>query len=333
MPRLGGAFLFTTFSSMKSLSAFLVFTILLSCNNATENRITDYTITEKDLIPEGLAFDQNTQKIYVSSTHKCKIVTIDKDGKVSDFIKDGQDDIKSVIGMEVDEKTNSLWAVSCEAPEFLPLTNRGTENFRSSIYHFNLADGKLIKKYSLNKDSVFLNDLTVADDGTVYITESLQSGVYCIKSGSDSLEHILDLKDNGFVNGISFTDKPGLLYVATGKGIYKIDLSTKQASLLPEASSLKATDIDGLSFHDNYFIGHQSTAVTRFYLSPQRDSIIKADTLNSGKEFNASTTGEVSPDSYYFIVNSQIQSGIDAANKKLKPLDSLTNIIIRKIKL
>src|SRR4030095_160683 len=324
---------FFTFSSMKQVFTFIVIAILLACNNANENRITDYTLTEKDLIPEGLAFDEKAQKIYVSSTHKCKIVSIDKDGKVSDFVKDGQDDLKSVIGREVDEKTNSLWAVSCEAPEFLPLTNKGNENFRSSIFHFNLADGKLIKKYALNKDSVFLNDLTVADDGTVYVTESLQAGLYAIKPGSDSLQHLLDLKDNGFINGISFTDKPGFLYVATGKGIFKIDLSTNQASLLPETSSLKATDIDGLSFHDNYFIGHQSTAVTRFYLSPQRDSIIKADTLNSGKEFSASTTGEVSPDSYYFIVNSQIQTGIDFQNKKLKPLDSLSNIIIRKIKL
>jgi hypothetical protein len=239
-----------------------------------------------------------------------------------------------VIGMEVDEKTKSLWAVSCEALDVLPLKDPGQRQWRSSVYQFNLKDGKLLGKYELNKDSVFLNDLTIADDGTVYISESVQKGVYVIKPGADSLELFLQIKlPYQYINGICFTDKPGALFVASTQGIIKVDLSTKQYSLLPEANSLKALDIDGLSFRDNHFIAHQSTAVTRFYLTPARDSIVKVDTLNSGKEFNASTTGEVSSSHYYFIVNSQIQSGIDYANKKLKPPDSLSNIIIRKIKL
>ena len=123
------------------------------------------------------------------------------------------------------------------------------------------------------------------------------------------------------------------LFVASTEGIIKIDLSTKAYSLLPETGSLKALDIDGLAFWDNYFIANQSSALTRFYLSSSGDSIVKADTLNTGKEFDASTTGEVANGNYYFIVNSQIQSGIDYANKRLKPIDSLSDIIIRKIKL
>jgi hypothetical protein len=88
-----------------------------------------------------------------------------------------------------------------------------------------------------------------------------------------------------------------------------------------------------LAFTGNYFIAHQSSIISRVNLSPGRDSIIKADTLNGGKEFDGSTTGEVSGDHYYFIVNSQIQSGVDYKNRRIKPLDSLADIIIRKIKL
>ena len=319
---------------MRSLFATAIFLSFIACASKHDENVKDFVLKEKDLVPEGVAFDVATQTIYVSSTYKRKIISIDKDGKVSDFINESQDDIKSVIGMEVDEKTNSLWAVSCEALDVLPLINPGQRQWWSSVYQFNLKDGKLVKRYDLNKDSVFLNDLTVANDGTVYITESIQRGVYIIKPGADSLELFLEIRPPyQFINGICFTDKPGSLFVASTEGIIKIDLSTKQYSLLSETSALKALDIDGLSFKDNYFIAHQSNAVTRFYLSPARDSIIKADTLNSGKEFNASTTGEVSSSHYYFIVNSQIQSGIDYANKRLKPIDSLTNIIIRKIKL
>ena len=315
------------------LSFFICLLILISCKTREGSRIKDYILTEIDLVPEGVAFDSTTQTIYVSSTYKRKVISIDKNGKVADFITEAQDDIKSVIGMEVDAKRNCLWAISCEAADVLPLKDGGKRQWWSSVYQFSLNDGKLIKKYAINKDSVFLNDLTVADDGTVFITESIQKGLYVLKPGADSLQLFLDLEPYQFINGICFADKPGYLFVASTEGIIKIDLTTREYSLLPQTGTPKAFAIDGLAFWNNYFIAHQSRAVTRFYLSPARDSIIKADTLNSGKEFNSSTTGEISDGYYYFIVNSQIQSGIDYTNKKLKPLDSLSNIIIRKIKL
>ena len=318
---------------MLRLIVILLLLACISCNTKEEIRIKDYILTEKDLVPEGVAFDESSQTIYVSSTYKRKIVAIGKDGNVKDFVAEAKDDIKSVIGMEVDEKTNSLWAVSCEALDVLPLKNPGKEQWRSSVYHFNLADGKLLGRFPLDKDSVFLNDLTIGDDGSVYITESIQNAVYVLRPGSDSLEFFLELKPYHFINGISFADKPGYVFAASTEGILKIELATKKYSLLPESGSLKALGIDGLAFWDNYFIAHQSRAVTRFYLSALRDSIVKADTLNAGNEFNSSTTGEVGKGYYFFIVNSQIRSGIDYQNKRIKPLDSLSNIIIRKIKL
>ena len=61
--------------------------------------------------------------------------------------------------------------------------------------------------------------------------------------------------------------------------------------------------------------------------------IIKSEILDSGSEFDASTTGEVANDAYYYIVNSQLSSGIDFKSKSAKPMDSLENVIIRKISL
>ena len=106
---------------MQIILALVVIVLFTSCAGKKENKITDYIISERDIIPEGVAFDAATQTIFVSSTYKRKIVSIDKDGKVSDFITESQDDIKSVIGMEVDSKTKSLWVVSSEAADVLPL--------------------------------------------------------------------------------------------------------------------------------------------------------------------------------------------------------------------
>lgn len=318
---------------LKYLCCVFMILFFLSCDRAPVEKIIDQIITEKDLVPEGVTFDPATSTIYIGSTYKRKIVSIDKNGKISDFITEGQDDIKSVIGMEVDTKRNCLWAISSEAKQVLPLKNPGSRQWWSSVYQYDLKNGKLLKKYLLNRDSVFLNDITVADDGTVYVTETRNAAIYKLDPGKDTLSIYLNISPYTFANGICFTDKPGLFFVSCSEGILSIELATKKITLLPAQGENKALSIDGLSFSDNYFIGHQSKRVCRFYLSPGRDSIIRSDTLNSGPEFDSSTTGEKGNGYYHFIVNSQIQSGVDYARQEIKPADSLTNIIIRKIKL
>ncbi len=321
---------------MKNPSLFaylLLLVILTSCHHRNENRITDYTILEKDLVPEGVAFDPATGKIYISSTYKRKVISISPEGEVADFIREGQDNIRSVIGMEVDKKRNCLWAISSEAKEVLPLKEPGDRQWWSSVYQYDLQNNKLMKQYPLNRDSVFLNDITVADDGTVYATETRNAAIYQIKPGDDTLSLFLRLPSYSFVNGICFADDPQQLFVTCEEGIVSIDLPAKRYSLLPVKDSNKALSIDGLSFTSGYFMGHQSSKVCRFYLSPGKDSIIKVDTLSTGNEFDSSTTGEKGEGHYYFIVNSQIRSGIDYEKQEIKPLDSLENIIIRKIKL
>lgn len=234
--------------------------------------------------------------------------------------------------MEVDRKRNCLWAISSEANEVMPLKDPGKFQWRSSVFQFSLPYGKLIKTFKLNKDSVFLNDLCVATDGTVYITETRQKAVYRIVPGADTLELFVEPTPYNFINGICFTDKLRTLFASSSEGIISIDLDTKKYTLLRSAN-INAKGIDGLAFHKNYFIAHQSSKVVRLHLSDNRDNIIAVDTISSGKEFDSSTTGEVWDDHYYFIVNSQIQSGVDYEKGTIKPTDSLENIIIRKIKL
>jgi sugar lactone lactonase YvrE len=312
------------------LYLFLAF-CLLACSSAGEKEQQDFILDDKLLIPEGVAFDTATQTIYVSSTYKRKIIAIDPSGNVKDFISEAQDDIKSVIGMEVDNRTNSLWAVSSEALDVLPLIDPGPMQWRSSVYQFNLADGRLKNKFILERDSVFLNDITVGPDGTVYITESVQNGLYRIGPGEDSMRLFMDMKPYHFINGICFADNR--LFVCSTEGILAVDIPGKQYRLLNSAARVDHGDIDGLSFNGKYFIGHQSTKIMRFEPNAAMDSIVRSDTLNSGKDFDASTTGEIGNNYYYFIVNSQIQSGIDFSKKQVKPLDSLDPIIIRKLRL
>jgi hypothetical protein len=191
----------------------------------------------------------------------------------------------------------------------------------------------LIKKYDLNAAQAFLNDITVVSNGDVFATESVNSGIYWINSETDSLELFLEAKEYDFLNGITYSDKSNSLFVSSTQGVLQIDIPTKKYKLLKTAEGVDAKGIDGLTLYQNKFIGHQSSKVSIFYLNEDESEIEKSEVLNSGDEFDSSTTGEIGNNYYYFIVNSQIRTGIDKANKTIKSPDSLKDIIIRRIKL
>jgi sugar lactone lactonase YvrE len=317
--------------------SFVLSTLLFACSgNNNKNKVAhrkDFILEEKDLLPEGVAFDPVTGSIYVSSTYKRKIVRIDAGGDVKDFVIEKQDGIWSTIGMEADAMRRHLWVVSSQAKEVLPLLDPDSLQWRSAIYQYNLGSATLIDSCLLPLKNAFLNDLTVAPNGDLYITESMQGGIYYLKAGADSLELFLTPAPYTFPNGICFPDQPGHLFVSTAEGILKIDIMNRRYDLLKTGDSINAKDIDGLSYHRGGLIGHQSTKVVRFVLNDSQDSIIYSTVLATGPEFDSSTTGEMGNDQYYFIVNSQIRSGIDFKKQVIKPLDSLEKIIIRKIQL
>jgi|GEM_PF-3800984 len=93
---------------LNKLNIFLIVVFITSCQIKGEKK--DFLINEKDLIPEGIAVDKRTNIIYLSSTYKRKIIQINPDGKVSDFIPQEEDNLWSVLGMEVDETNGILWA-------------------------------------------------------------------------------------------------------------------------------------------------------------------------------------------------------------------------------
>jgi len=318
------------FRSSFFIICFIPGILFFACSGTNRK---DFILEEKDLVPEGVAFDPVTRSIFVSSTYKRKIVRIDAAGEVKDFIIEKQDGIWSTIGMEADARRRHLWVVSSQAKEVLPLLDPDSLQWRSAIYQYNIDTGTLIDSCLLPLKNAFLNDLTVAPNGDVYVTESMQGRIYHLKAGSDSLELFLAPVPYTFPNGINFSDKPGQLFVSTSEGVLKIDISNRRYDLVKTGDSVNAKDIDGLTYDQGSLIGHQSTKVVRFKLNETQDSIVSATVLDEGPDFDSSTTGEIGSDHYYFIVNSQIRSGIDFTKQAIKPLDSLEKIIIRKISL
>jgi DNA-binding beta-propeller fold protein YncE len=154
-----------------------------------------------------------------------------------------------------------------------------------------------------------LNDVAVAPDGTVYVSDSAAGSVYR-----------LDPKARGFVphgepggmsgaNGLAVAPD-GKLYVTLSTGIGLVEDGKVQR--LPQPDTVVTGAIDGLYWHEGDLLGVQNGCnpgrVIRIRLGEQGRRISGLQVLQSHHHpaFDEPTTGALMGDALYVIANSQV---------------------------
>ena len=296
-----------------------------------------FTIPEKDLIPEGIAYDPVGGRFYVGSLHKAKILSLDSAGRRSDFKREREDGLFGVLGMRVDARRRILWVNSAVLPELKGF--RKEEDGTSALHKYDLRTGRLVRKYVLaNKPRPhLLNDIAVNVAGELFITDSLSSVVYRLRDGGDSLEEFVKLKPHSYPNGITLSDDGGRLYVAHAEGISLIDVSTGKVMALDSAPGISLFGIDGLYYYRDSLIGVQNFSgdplrVVRFHLGWGGRRVERSQVMEANNPlFNIPTTGVVAGPSFYFIANSQLRSFDPQGN--ILPPEKLSDVFILRTKL
>ena len=318
-----------------------VISILISCSsNPASTKCVPETfvvINERDLIPEGTAYDPETEQVFISSMYKRKIIAIRKDGSYYDFISEAEDSIWATLGMEVDTINHKLWVISSKgAPGIVTRQKIENGSWASRLYCYNLPSGTLHNIYHVSSSTVSdycFNDLTISPQGDIYITESLSNRIFILAAGKDSIEVFLAPQGHHFLNGIAIVPDQNFLFVSSSEGLISVDLSTREYTTLPYAFTTQPAPIDGLAFYHKSLLAHQSKVLTRFYLTDPLDAI-SAHTAVDSLGLNSSTTGEIGKDGwYYYIANSQIRSGIDYTRMEIMPMDSLDPIVIKRVRI
>ncbi len=69
-----------------------------------------FTLADREIIPESLAYDPAARSFYVGSLYKRKISRIVDDGRVTDFVPQARDGIWGVLGIKIDPVRRELWA-------------------------------------------------------------------------------------------------------------------------------------------------------------------------------------------------------------------------------
>ena len=291
-----------------------------------------FTLPDKFLVPECIAWSYKQKKFYVTSIHRHKIVTYDPvSGQTMDFIESGQEGYDGGIGLIIDEKRNRLWS-ACGSSD--------GKTYTTGIYAFDLSSGKLLHKY-LSKDTIpsLFNDLALDRNGNVYITNTYESRIYFFNTKLNAPR--VYLEDIEYPNGISIGPKQSLFIASHTKGILKVNLRTKQVIPLdPGTLSTASTGIDGLKYYKNSLIGVRNATqdiannkLLRYYLTRKKDKISSVEIMDEkNPHFLLPTTGVIVNGTYYLIANSNLTL-LDQQSNTFPDKNMLKETVILKYKL
>ncbi len=326
----------------KLLQCVLIFfCIPVFAQDYINNSLVAFTIPEKDLLPENIAFNTADNSFYVGSTRKGKVIKIESNGNQSTFIEGNSLGLWMIIGMKVDADRNVLWVCSSGGDNLINYSLKDDKEGRpAGIFKFDLTSGKLLQKFVLDQrgEVHFFNDLVVARNGDVYATHMFgEHAIYKISVGSDKLERFVQNDLIKFPNGITLADNQSILFVAHSDGLARIDIKDKKVTQLsvPEGISVaRRTSIDGLYYYKWSLIGVQSDvkAVTRYYLNETGDGIKEAKVLEYNHPMlDHPTTGVIRGKDFYYIANSQFEKFNEDGT--LFPLEKLYEVVVLKLKM
>ena len=302
-----------------------------------------FMLGEKDLIPEGIAYDPLDQVFFLSSLHKRKIVrvrprTANQPAIVEDFTSQGQDGLYSTLGMKVDAERRVLWV--CSAAESFMMRYSEADAGKAALFKYDLSTRRLIRKYEIGPNPPhLLNDLALNAEGDVFITDIASGEIFTVLHDKDVLEVFIPSGRFTAPNGIAISSEGGKLFISDMPfGVYVVDLKTKLSARLPQSVGISPSGSDGLYFYKNSLIGivnivsERAGRVARFYLDDSAESITRGAVLDCNHPvYQWPTTGVVVGDSLFYIANSQYGS-FDNEHRTF-PRSKLRKVVVMKLKL
>jgi sugar lactone lactonase YvrE len=213
-----------------------------------------------------------------------------------------------VLGLEVDSARGVLWAAVMRP------AGRGS----GALIALRLADGGVARMLPLRTGKHLPNDLALAPDGTIYLTDSDAGIVWSLAPGAEELTIAVPAVDGWtYPNGVALTADGAMIYVAYSEGIAVGRTGEPRLRALRAPAGVALGDIDGLYVAGGALIGIQQTGetsqVVRIALSDEGRAARDASVLERRHPaYDAPTTGLLLGDAFYFLANSQLsrwQSG------------------------
>jgi sugar lactone lactonase YvrE len=252
-------------------------------------------------IPEGIEYDPASGRFLTGSLAEGTIFQIHPDGRVTPAVTDPE--LVSSVGIEVDSTRNRLLVANSDRGAF-----DGSSQGQAKLGVYNLATGERLAMVELGATipnrpadaAHFANDVAVAEDGTAYVTDTMQNTIYEV--GPDyqaSVLHRFEAPESLGLNGIVHHPS-GYLLVAGGSTLYKVPVddpaATSQVSV-PEAVEGQ----DGLVWMPDGRLAITSNSQSRVVALRSTDDWATAEVAGVGSFEGQGTTAAVAGNDVYVV--------------------------------
>lgn len=263
-----------------------------------------FRIPEHDFYPESIAFDSVTGDFYLGSMGQSRILRIRPDGSYTDFVRGLEPDLETAVGIKIDSARRRLWV--CTGRYVLFGGHRDAPP-RTGVLLFDLDDGRLLQSWLEEQPSAFhiFNDLTLAEDGSAYVTTTLMGRVHHLVPGDDTIELLAD-SAGVQTNGVALAPGGRYLFFTFDRTIRRLDLTggTQIELAIPDG---EGAGTDGLYVHRGSLVAVQPrrNRVVRLELNGAMDAVAKVEVLAADHpDFAYPTTGAVVGDTLYLVATS-----------------------------
>jgi sugar lactone lactonase YvrE len=295
------------FASLRQSSEFAAIVKQVERNKKPISHSTPaFALGDRDLIPEDIAYDSKTQRFFVSSVRKSKIITADG----SDFAKTDW----PVLALRIDSARRILWAATGWVPQCEHC--KASDKDKTALLAFDLDSGALKQRIESPVPGL-LGDMTISRSGEIFVSEGIHGAVLRLRPGAQKLER-LDVPGefpSPQTPGLSADEKT--LYVPDYlRGIAAITLSSGAVSWLKPTDDIILSGIDGLYLYHDSFIavqnGTEPARIVRFSLDLRKQELLEASTPGLGEP----THGTVIGNTFYFLANTGWDEYDDQGTKK-----------------
>ncbi len=297
------------FASLRGSTAFEEVSAALARNGDPVGESgTVLALSEPGFIPEGVAYDPVRDALFLGSVHRGRILRVHR-GR-PELFADGGDGLWCVMGMQVDPQRGLLW-VCTSAAEFgagVPEADRG----RAALIAFDCASGRTVRRAEPPpaEEGHWFGDLCLSPAGDVYVTDSRTQEIWVLRHGAGSLERFLADPGFGSLQGLTPSGDGGALYVADySRGIFRVDLATRDVRLLEYPLQATLLGVDGLARHGRDLIAVQNGIrphrIVRAVLDPGGERIERVEVLARGdRRWDEPTLGFVRDDAFTYVADS-----------------------------
>lgn len=271
---------------------------------------TAFALREVTGLIEGIAWREKTGEFYFGDVNGRAVWIKNNDGTLRRFTPEG-DDLFGVFGLAVDEARGVLWAATSAVPAMRGFTP--DQDGTAALAEIDLGTGAVqriipVVRKTGDQQSHVLGDLSLAGDGSVFVTDSGAPVLWRLGPEDKNLVPWVESHEFISLQGIVLLPTGGAIVSDHANGLLQVDLERRGVRRLEPPPNTTLVGLDGLALAPDGSViaiqnGLRPNRVLRIVLDPGANTVTDVTVLERGHlTMAAPSLGCIATDGDFFFI-------------------------------